>query len=477
MFMAWPAYSVEVWAQAAYGEVMDKNTFAAFKGGRLALALVAALHGIVGASTSADKVTSLPGFGQVAGNQYAGLIPINKTFDKHLFYWFVEAASGNVPGETPLLIWMNGGPGASSLTGLLAENIGPITIQMEGKKATLKSNPDTWANHYNVIAIDNPVGAGFSYTKAGGWVTTEEEMRREYYAGLKAFLTMHPEYQRNPVWVCGESYGGKYVPNVAYEIHAQGELNLKGVIIGNGMFKPLVQYPVIPEYAYNQGVLDENSYKLAKEKMGDCVRMIELERNAEAKVFCEATVDWIYNAKAAGAGQFYYDLGMSDGKFFDDLTKAMSDWLNSEPTRKALHVGNHTWVQADETGPVADALIDDFVTDQSLVVLTTLLETGKYHIVTYNGIRDGSLCNHVGHGLAMDAMSWTGQLQFREAASKPFMVDGNVAGYVREHGNLTFFKLLRTGHLVPTVVPKVALAMIGGLVGASGNHPAEKVVV
>lgn len=443
----------------------------------VSLLLVVSLNGIIDAFDPADRVTSLPGYGSVDQIHYAGLIPINETYDKHLFYWFVEAASGNVPGKTPLLIWMNGGPGASSLTGLLAENIGPITLHMEGKKASLKKNPDTWTNHYHVIAIDNPVGAGFSFTKKGGWVATEEEMRREYYSGLKAFLKMHPEYEQNPVWVCGESYGGKYVPNVAYEIHLQGELDLKGVIIGNGMYKPLLQYPTIPEFAYNQGILDANSYLLAKEKIGECVQMIEIGKNAEAKVFCEAVIDWIYNDNVTGAGQFYYDLGMADGKFFDDLTDAMGDWLNSDATRAALHVGNHTWVQSDETGPVADALVADFVTDQSLNVLADLLNTGKYRIVNYNGVRDGSLCNHVGNALALDAMPWHGQLQFREAAKKPFIVNGQVAGFVRQYGKLSYYTLLRTGHLVPTVVPKVGVALIDGIVGAHGPQPQGTMVV
>jgi len=308
-----------------------------------------------------------------------------------------------------------------------------------------------------------------SYTNKGGWVRTEEEMRREFYAGLMGFLDIHPQYRKNPFWVCGESYGGKYVPNVAFEIHQRSELDLQGVIIGNGMYKPLVQYPTIPEYAFNQGILDEHSYSLAQEKTSDCLQMIKLGQYAEAKVFCEAVVDWIYNTNETGAGQFYYDLGMADGKFFDDLTDAMGNWLNSKATREALHIGDHTWVQADEKGPVADALIADFVTDQSLHVLADLLETNKYRVVNYNGVRDGSLCNHVGNLKALNEIPWSGQLRWRETYNKPFYVSGNVAGFKREFGRLAYYTLLRTGHLVPIVVPEVGLALIEGIIDKDGE--------
>lgn len=416
---------------------------------------------------SADLVTSLPGYGAVKGTQYAGMLAINSTYDKHLFYWFVEALAGSVPGKTPLLIWMNGGPGSSSITGLLAENIGPITLELVNGTAKLKDNPNTWAKDYNVLIIDNPVGAGFSYTNPGGHVKTQEEMRSDYYTGLSKFFGLHPEYRSNPVWVTGESYGGKYVPNVAFEIHSREELNLQGVIIGNGMYKLSIQYATIPDYAYNQGILDEHTYALAKEKMAECVLMIEQGQYAQAKNFCEGAVDWMYGSSEAGAGQFKYDLGMEDGSFFDDLTSAMSKWLNSDETRAALHVGNHTWVQADEKGPVADALIDDFVTDQSLHVLAALLDAPKrFKVVMYNGVRDGSLCNSVGNLQAINDIPWAGQLQFRHAFNTPFIVDGKVAGYQREAGQLAYYTLLRTGHLVPTVVPAVGRALIDRVVGA-----------
>lgn len=57
------------------------------------------------------------------------LIQVNKTHGVNLFYWFIESRSD--PSSDPLVVWLTGGPGCSSMLALLVEN-GPFLIP-EGK--------------------------------------------------------------------------------------------------------------------------------------------------------------------------------------------------------------------------------------------------------------------------------------------------------------------------------------------------------
>ena len=61
--------------------------------------------------------------------------------------------------------------------------------------------------------IDNPVGSGYSYTSDESYVTSEEEMRTQFVYALRQFFAMHKEFSKNPLWVTGESYAARYVPN------------------------------------------------------------------------------------------------------------------------------------------------------------------------------------------------------------------------------------------------------------------------
>ena len=112
-----------------------------------------------GTSATDDKVTDLPKLsGGLLENNYAGYTQVSEL--GHLFYWFAEARNPSADADdTPVLVWLNGGPGASSLTGLLVEN-GPYSITANG---TLVPNQLSWNERFHMLYVDNPVGTGYSY--------------------------------------------------------------------------------------------------------------------------------------------------------------------------------------------------------------------------------------------------------------------------------------------------------------------------
>jgi cathepsin A (carboxypeptidase C) len=79
-----------------------------------------------------------------------------------MFYWFFPSQSDAV--NDPLVLFLNGGPGCSSMIGLFMEN-GRFTFSLQdldpGYKVT--ENPFAWSKKANVLYIDNPVGYAFIF--------------------------------------------------------------------------------------------------------------------------------------------------------------------------------------------------------------------------------------------------------------------------------------------------------------------------
>ena len=76
------------------------------------------------------------------GESYAGLLPISDEPDvSELYFWFFP--SNNPSADDEILIWLNGGPGCSSLEGFFQEN-GPVLWQYGTYRPV--QNPYTWVS-------------------------------------------------------------------------------------------------------------------------------------------------------------------------------------------------------------------------------------------------------------------------------------------------------------------------------------------
>ncbi|XP_010531651.1 PREDICTED: serine carboxypeptidase-like 29, partial [Tarenaya hassleriana] len=164
-----------------------------------------------------DRVSKLPGQGfNVSFAHYSGYVTVHEKSGRALFYWFFEAVED--PDSKPLLLWLNGGPGCSSIGYGLAEEIGPFHIKPDGK--TLYLNPYSWNQVANVLFLDMPVGVGFSYSNTSSDLLTNGDKRtaQDSLKFLLKWLDRFPKYKERDFYIAGESYGGHYIPQLSQAV-------------------------------------------------------------------------------------------------------------------------------------------------------------------------------------------------------------------------------------------------------------------
>jgi cathepsin A (carboxypeptidase C) len=132
--------------------------------------------------------------------QYTGWLDVGP---KHLFFWYYESQSN--PETDPLVLWLTGGPGGSSMLGLFLE-AGPCLINEHGNGTDY--NPYGWSKHANIIFVDQLAGVGFSYLDKdeplpSNSFTAAEDMHRF----LQIFVSqVFPSMKTRPFHISGESY-------------------------------------------------------------------------------------------------------------------------------------------------------------------------------------------------------------------------------------------------------------------------------
>lgn len=154
----------------------------------------------------ADRVTALPGQPSVKFQHYAGYVTLQPQKHKALFYWFFEAQDG-VP-DKPLVLWLNGGPGCSSVAYGAAQELGPFLVRSNGTELTL--NKFSWNKVANMLFLEAPVGVGFSYTNSSNDLTTlgDRITAHDSYTFLIEWFKRFPDFKSHDFYITGESYAG-----------------------------------------------------------------------------------------------------------------------------------------------------------------------------------------------------------------------------------------------------------------------------
>ncbi|XP_026487666.2 venom serine carboxypeptidase-like [Vanessa tameamea] len=404
-----------------------------------------------------DPENLLPGM-----DSYAGYLTVNKEYNANLWFWYFPVADKSVE-ETPWIIWLQGGPGASSLYGLFTE-IGPFVITEDNQIEEIKYS---WGKNHSLLFIDNPVGTGFSFTDDDrGFATNQTTIGENLYIALQQFLTMFPELRKAPLTVAGESYAGKHIPSLGVQILWNKDhdepINLQGLAIGNGFIDPLS----LQRYSYfvrEAGLVDDKVANFMNQLETAVVQFINSGEMLKAYAYYNYLLQlFLSESKLNNLYNYLQDDISLDGSYLE--------YIQKDEVRRALHVGNTNFTSI---GVVYRKLVPDFMASAKHWV-EELLE--NYKVMLYNGHLDIIVAYHPSVN-TYDSLSFSGTTEFRIAKRRPWYHDGNLVGYFKNAGNLTEVMIRGAGHMVPADKPAAALGLISAFSRGISLHEDTGVLV
>lgn len=235
-------------------------------------------------------------------------------------------------------MWLQGGPGASSLLGLLYEH-GALRFE-EGAPAGAEpeDNPLAWNLKANVVYIDQPFGTGFSYAEDEADLVTDLKQMAAHLrsALLDLVANKQPWLNGKPLWLSGESYAGKYVPHLATAILGEplAQLNLKGLLMGDPWTDPPHIVATYADYSKAHGLVGDAGYKALLANNTEFQSLVEAKNWSAAtnkehamEAFVEATAG--VNAYDVRRGP--YDFGAATAYLNDPKTRAGLNLTDFEP--------------------------------------------------------------------------------------------------------------------------------------------------
>ncbi|KAF4678097.1 hypothetical protein FOL47_005376 [Perkinsus chesapeaki] len=401
--------------------------------------------------------------------QYSGYFTVNATNDRKYFFWFFEAR--NSPSTSPTTLWLSGGPGASSILGLLMEN-GPCGVLDDG--VTTQFNDDGWNHASNMVWLDQPAGTGYSMGKHEHSLA---EVRDDLYSFIQAFFHHFPQYNRD-FHITGESFAGHYIPAIADKIVKENEnirqrnestlhtfVDLRGMAIGNGDTDTPHSAQYMAQMAFAAGVVNRTvfdkmiaSVPSTTELMLRCAEILDklkepVDLSAIPQACWDANMAYMVNIMlpVQSTGRNIYDLRLN-GTY--NLSRYTS-FLNTPEIMKALGaLKNWTTINV---GVTLDLYFDDAYRIYNPEV-ERVLDSG-IKVLIYAGDQD-YICNWLVGDAWTKRLQWRGANDFAREDLQPYTIHNDAIGEIRRKNNLAFIRVYNAGHMVPHDQPRASLLMI-----------------
>jgi carboxypeptidase D len=406
---------------------------------------------------------------------YAGIVPIyvDGVKSKHnpgLFFWMFRAQSANA---SKLVIWLNGGPGCSSLLGALAGHA-PLRFDDDGN---IHFNPNAWNADADLLYLDQPVGTGYSFVHEEAQIPLKvTRASRDFVQFVRKLYILFPDLASKDLYITGESYAGVWIPYFSKAIVDDNQVNpnvipLKGIAVGNGLIWPEVLYETFVEWPILHGYLPNGPTKdNATKTLKECQKAYREGHEFIHIPVCDSLTDIILSANLSnGDCRNWYDMRLvMPNCNLDAYPKAstyLDKYLIDPQVIEALHVKS----PKKPIWQSCDALVESKMNYDPSVppykLLPWILENGV-QVLLYSGQHDLA-CNSLQYEWGIGNLTWGGITGFSHDGMLPYIVDGVSKGKVWTERNLTYLLIHDSGHMVPYDAPKVSLDVLGRFIHSS----------
>ena len=394
-----------------------------------------------------------------------------------IFWWFY-GAHDQQRDKLPLVLWLQGGPGASGTGFGNFEEIGPLYQNSTARKTT-------WIQKTNVLFIDSPVGAGFSYvTDPVAYTRNVTQIADDLLVVFKAFLKNLTIFEDAPFYIFGESYGGKMAAEFGqrlYETIERKEIkcNFKGVALGDSWISPVDSILSWGKYLYQYSLLDTQDLRAVQSSAGQVVNYFDQGLYKKSTAYWSKTRDLVslftdnvnvYNVLQHNASPFRDSNDIIERLYDRHLAVYYQNNLKSfmnTVIRKKLGIipDNVTWgSQATDT---FNYLSEDFM-KPAIKAVDYLISKGL-KIIVYQGQFD-MLCNTAGAEKWTSKLQWSGLQGFNYATRKPLYIDGKIGqtqAFLKSFKNFSFYFVMNAGLMVPLDNGEMALKMLEEIINVT----------
>ncbi|KAG4304127.1 hypothetical protein PORY_002491 [Pneumocystis oryctolagi] len=411
-------------------------------------------------------VKGLPGIPKSTNlKAHSGHISVDE--NSSLFFLFVN--NRYIIDKQRTVIWLNGGPGCSSMDGAFLEN-GFFRIIAND---TLVENQGSWNEFSNLVFVDQPVGTGFSYT-SGNYADGISKAVDQFMIFLDKFFELFPEYKRDDLYISGESYAGQYVPYIANYILKRNKkdhsksYNLKGILIGNGWISPLTHYKSYLPFALTNNLVVKGSEHESKIEKATQLCELAIKNNDENVLsscdrILELIVDPEYRNGKECLNMYDYRLeSTSCGLDWPQELSYLSEYLRKTETMKALNVNLDKHIKWEECSTKVIEKFTRYQPQSAVSLLPDILS--EIRVLLYSGDKD-IICNHMGTEDTINEIEWNGRKGFRKedgtwATRYKWIFMNKHVGYYQYDRNLTYVLIKDASHMVPYDKPLESLDML-----------------